>query len=53
MKTFLLILLLLAAGLYAFTTYFTVDSQRLKDGTYSVKMVNKFNGNIYMLMGEK
>ena len=53
MKTFLLILLFLAASIYAFTTYFTVNSERLKNGTYRVELVNKFNGNAHMLMGEK
>ena len=53
MKTLLLVILLLAACIYAFTTYFTVNSQRLKDGGYQVEIVNKFNGNAYMLMGEK
>jgi hypothetical protein len=52
MKTFLLVLLLLAASLYAFTTYFSVNSERLKDGTYKVQVVNKFNGNSYTLMGD-
>lgn len=52
MKTFLLVILLVAACIYAFTTYFTVNSQRLKDGTYQVEVVNKFNGNAYTLIGD-
>lgn len=52
MRTFLLVILLLASILYAFTTYFDVNSQHLKDGTYRVQVVNKMNGNVYMLMGD-
>jgi hypothetical protein len=51
MKKFLLFLVLLASLFYAFTTYYTVNSQRLKDGTYRVEVVNKFNGKSHVLMG--
>ena len=52
MKKLLLFVVLLAAAIYAFTSYFTVNSQRLTDGTYRVEMVNKVNGKIYVLLGD-
>lgn len=53
MKKFLLFLLLFGALLYAFISYFTVNSQRLEDGTYRVEVVNKINGKAYTLIGEE
>ena len=52
MKKFFLFLVLLGALLFAFTSYFTVNSQRLEDGTYRVEIVNKMNGKSHVLMGD-
>jgi len=52
MKTLLLVVLLIAASIYAFTTYFEINSTKLKDGTHQVQVVNKFNGKVHVLMGD-
>lgn len=52
MRKLLLVILLLASIAYAFTTFFTVNTQHLKDGTYQIQVVNKMNGDTYMLMGD-
>ncbi len=53
MRKFLLVLLLLAAIIYAFTQKYQVQAGKSTDGSFQMVMVDKSSGKLYHVIGNK
>ncbi|MFA4875445.1 MAG: hypothetical protein WC690_08920 [bacterium] len=53
MRKFLLVVLLLAAVIYAFAQKYQIQTGHAKDGSFQMVMVDKAGGKLYHLVGGK